>query len=260
MIVRIGAGALLAAAIAVLAVRLRLLTRSGAVAAVAVGALCTAAGWSWGTMLIAFFALTNALALLGGADKRRRTEGMVAKRGARDAMQVLANGGPFAAAATLWLLHPYMGWRAAGAGALAAAMADSWGTELGTLERGSPRLITTGERVLPGTSGGVTAAGFAGTALGAGATALLSIACGWGNRVAVAAAIGGVTGALADSLVGALWQERRRCESCDSPTEQRVHFCGVASVRAGGIGWLDNDAVNLGCGLVGAMAALLLSG
>ncbi|MDQ6888338.1 MAG: DUF92 domain-containing protein [Gemmatimonadota bacterium] len=257
--IRLATGTVLAAAIAILAVRLRLLTRSGAIASTVIGALCMAAGWSWGILLIAFFALTSALERMGGSDKRRRTDGMVAKSGARDAIQVLANGGPFAAAATLWLFHPYVGWQAAGAGALATAMADSWGTELGTLVRTAPRLITTGGRVPPGTSGGVTALGFAGTALGAVTMALVSIACGWGSGVAVAATIGGVTGAVADSLVGALWQARRHCESCDSPTEQRVHFCGLASVRVGGIAWLDNDAVNLSCGLAGALTALLLS-
>jgi hypothetical protein len=61
-------------------------------------------------------------------EKERRTGGVVAKGGERDARQVLANGGLFTLAALGSLLAPSPLWEAAGAGAIAAATADTWAT------------------------------------------------------------------------------------------------------------------------------------
>ena len=67
----------------------------------------------------------------------------------------------FALAAALSTRHGNVeAWQAIGAGAIAAATADTWSTEIGTVLGGTPRhLITTGREVPPGTSGGVTIAG-----------------------------------------------------------------------------------------------------
>ena len=144
-----------------------------------------------------------------------------------------------------------------GAGSLAAAAADTWGTEIGTLSAQDPRLITSGRRVPAGTSGGVTAAGLTASAVGAIFVAAVAALLGWPGSVARAALLGGITGALADSLLGALWQARRRCPVCNSPTERTVHGCGARTVHASGLSWLDNDGVNFLSGGVGAGIALL---
>jgi uncharacterized protein (TIGR00297 family) len=256
---RVAAGLLLATAIALAARRTGSLSSSGAVAAVVCGTLAVAAGWGWGVLLIAFFATSSALSRVGERRRAERTAGIVAKSGARDARQVLANGGIFAAAATAAIVVPWPGWLAAGAGSLAAATADTWGTEVGTLARRPPRLITTGRPVPPGTSGGVSAPGLAATVAGALFTGALLPALGAPARFGVAAAVGGVAGALADSLLGAVAQERRRCPRCAASTEQRIHGCGTPTERTGGWGWLDNDAVNLLCGGTGAAVALLIA-
>jgi uncharacterized membrane protein len=72
---------------------------------------------------------------------------------------------------------------------------------------------------------------------------------------APAVAIGGVSGAVADSLLGATLQERRWCPACNRPTEQRVHGCGTETSPAGGVAWMDNDVVNLLATAIGAMVA-----
>lgn len=223
-----------------------------------VGTLAIAAGWSWGAMLIVFFVTSSALSRLGAARKRLRTVGVVEKGEERDERQVLANGALFALTALLALAAPWPGWYAAGAGALAAAAADTWGTELGTLARTPPRLITTGERVPAGTSGAVSEPGLLGTLAGALFLSGAAWALGWGARVAAAALAGGVAGGLADSLVGALWQERRHCPACGAATEQRVHRCGARTVAAGGVAGLDNDVVNAVATLAGGGTALLV--
>lgn len=251
-------GVALAAAIALAAWRSGSLSRGGALAATVVGALCVSAGWRWGTLLIAFFVTSSALSRIGERTKASRTAAIVEKGGARDATQVLANGGLYALAALGSLLAPWGGWDALGVGALAAAAADTWGTEVGTLATGAPRVITTWRRVPAGTSGAVSGAGLAASAAGAVLVAGSARLLGWSAGVALAGAAGGAAGALADSLAGALVQARRRCPRCATSTERRIHPCGTPTERAGGLAWLDNDRVNLVCGAVGAAVALVL--
>jgi uncharacterized protein (TIGR00297 family) len=255
MIQRTAAGALIAAAIALAAWRAGSLSRSGAVAAVLVGTVAIAAGWSWGALLVAYFISSSLLTRVGAAAKARRGSGIVEKGGARDATQVLANGGVFALAATFHIFCPSPIWLASGVGALAASAADTWGTELGMLAPSQPRMITTWHAVPTGTSGGVSVAGIAATVAGALFIAVAAWLLQWSTPVAMAAIVGGVAGALLDSIGGALWQARRRCPHCDSATERTIHDCGTRTERAGGLGWLDNDGVNAACTLMGALVS-----
>jgi len=259
VIARLVVGFALACIIALAAWRAGSLSRSGAVAAVVVGTVCIAAGWGWGILLIAFFIVSSALSRVGERGKIRRTEAIVAKGGERDVVQVLANGGLFALAAVLSLVVPWTGWAVLGAGALAAAAADTWGTELGTLASAPPRLITTWRAVPAGTSGGVTIAGLIATTAGALFIGVIAWLLRWPAPTAAAAVVGGIAGALADSVIGALWQGRRWCTRCQATTERSVHSCGGATEHAGGARWLDNDAVNLLSGVVGAAVALLVA-
>lgn len=254
-IARAAIGALIAAAIAVAAWRASSLSRSGALAAIVIGTVAVAAGWSWGALLIAYFLSSSLLTRIGAPAKARRGERIVQKGGARDATQVLTNGAVFAIAALLQLIHPSPFWIAAGAGALAASAADSWGTELGMLANSPPRMITTWRAVPTGTSGGVSAPGIAATVAGALFIATSAWLLHWGLMVAVAAIVGGVAGALLDSFGGALWQTRRRCPQCGGATERLLHDCGARTERAGGLAWLDNDGINAACTLAGALVS-----
>lgn len=259
MIGRVATGAVAAAWIALVAWRAHSLSRSGVAAAIVIGTLSVAAGWDWGALLIAFFIASTALSRLRASVKERRIQGVVAKGGARDAMQVLANGGPFAAAAGFFLVYPSPAWLALGAGALAAATADTWATEIGTLSTRAPRLITTWREVAPGLSGGVSALGLVASLAGAGFMAAAVAVAGWPAGIVRGAFVGGIAGSLADSLIGARLQARRRCPACEAPTERAVHDCGTPSRADGGLAWLDNDAVNFLSGITGATVALLAS-
>ena len=183
---------------------------------------------------------------------------VVQKAGERDARQVLANGGVYALAALGYLVFPSSIWYAAGAGALAASAADTWATEVGTLAGGQPVSIISAKRVPPGTSGGITVVGTlagAGGALFIGAVATLAQ---WPVPLA-AVALGGMAGALADSLLGAVLQARRWCDVCAKSTERLVHNCGTPTRHAGGVAGFDNDAVNAACSGVGALVAILIA-
>jgi uncharacterized protein (TIGR00297 family) len=251
-------GATLSAILAVTARGTRALSTSGAIASVAVGTVSIAAGWSWGALLVAFFVSSSALSRLGQSQKTERVGSIVEKGGERDAVQVLANGGVYAGAALGFLVAPSPTWYAIAAGALAASAADTWATEVGTLIGGDPRSIVSGRRVPPGTSGGITLVGTAAAVGGALFIATAGALAHWPVALA-AVALGGVAGALTDSLLGATLQARRWCEPCAQSTERLVHSCGTASRRAGGLDGLDNDAVNAVCSGVGALVALLLS-
>lgn len=258
VLTRIASAAVLSVLAAFAARRAHTLAMTGAIAAAVVGTISLAAGWSWGALLIAMFISSSALSRFGQRKKAERVGSTVEKGGERDATQVLANGGVFAAAALGSLVAPSPMWYAIGAGALAASTADTWSTEVGTLVGGDPVSIISGRRVAAGTSGGISLFGTAAGAGGALFIAALATVAAWPAPF-LAVAVGGMAGALADSLLGATVQARRWCDRCGKPTERLVHSCGTPTRHAGGLAGFDNDAVNAVCSGVGALVALLLS-
>lgn len=260
IIERAAAGVVVAAAIAFTARRAGSLSTSGALAATAVGAAAVATGWSWGAVLVIYFVTASLLSRLGATEKARRTGAVVEKGGARDAVQVAANGGVFALCALASLAidrEPAVVLATAALGALAAASADTWATEVGTLVGGPPRSLLTWRRVPIGTSGAVSMAGT--LAMLAGALFIATIAHLLSLSPAIArVAAAGALGAVADSLLGATIQERRWCGACALATERRVHDCGTATRLTGGIAGMDNDAVNFVATVIGAAVAAAL--
>jgi uncharacterized protein (TIGR00297 family) len=198
------------------------------------------------------------MSLNGRSLKAERLHGRIEKGIERDAGQVIANGGIFAALAVGALVDPTPVWLAAGAGAIAAATADTWATEVGTLGH-APKLITTGKRVATGTSGAVTWRGTVAGLAGAACIAVVSLLSGWGERAALAAIAGGIIGSLVDSVLGATIQRQQWCDRCEQATERLVHSCGMITQRNGGISWIGNDTVNTLSSLTGAgVGAILL--
>ena len=246
---------LFAGAVAALAYRFGALTRSGALAAFVVGTIVFATlGYGGAAVLFAFFIPSTLLSRLGRARKSALRD--VGKHGARDAWQVLANGG-VAAAAALLALRFGLPLAAAFAGAFAAAAADTWGTEIGTLSRAAPRSILSLRPMATGLSGGVTLAGSAATVGGALCVAFVAACASLAPFWAVAA--GGVAGALTDSLLGAGVQALRWCPACSRECETDPHSCGTPTVLRRGYGWLENDAVNFAATCCGAIVAALLT-
>ena len=250
---RIPAGIVLAVVIAGTAHLRGSLSRSGAIAAVFIAVASVFAGWTWAVLLIVFFITSTALSRFGRVRKRALTGDVVEKGGERDAVQVLANGGVYAALAIAYAGLPQPWIKAAAAAALAASTADTWATEIGTLSRRAPRDILSLRIVAPGTSGGVTVAGMLASICGAAIIAVAAAIMGWPRSAICGALIGGFAGSLADSILGSRAQERMWCPQCERGTERAIHSCGTITIRAGGIPGIGNDMVNFLSSVIGAL-------
>ncbi len=247
-------GCALALVVAFAAYRAHALTASGAIAAFIVGAATfSIGGWTAALVLFAFFIPSTLLSRIGKRRKRELVD--VGKQGARDAWQVAANGG---IAALAVLLAPRFGsaMLAAFAGGFAAASADTWGTEIGTLARGTPRSILTLRPVPAGLSGGITWQGT--IAEIAGAFVVAAVAAVLHLAPLVPVAIAGIAGAFLDSVLGATAQSLRYCPSCARECETNPHACGTPTELRRGLGWFENDAVNFAATLCGAVVAFVL--
>ena len=260
---------LLAALVAYVGYRAKALTAQGAIAAAVVGGtIFGLGGLAWAVILIAFFISSSALSFFKASDfRKRRASETFDKGGRRDGAQVLANGGVAALLAALSsplgsASFPYL--FAGYVGALAAATADTWATELGVLSRARPRLLTTWAEVDAGTSGAVTLTGIGAASAAAlfigivSSTALLLLpgeefAPRLAVPVVIAAVAGGLGGSMLDSLLGATLQASYWCPRCDKATESRIHRCGVRSNQVRGINVINNDVVNFAATLAGAL-------
>ena len=241
------------------AARLGALTTSGAIAAAVIGGVIFGlGGLPWASLLLLFFISSSLLSRVGRRRKKPLDDNF-AKGSQRDHGQVLANGG---VAAVLVLAHWYypqqVGVWIAFAGGMAAVNADTWATELGVLSPTTPRLITNGEFVPKGTSGGVTLVGYLATLAGAG---LIALAAGLfaqpASIIIPLVIVGGLTGATVDSILGATYQGIYYCPSCEKETESHPeHRCGTRTEHIRGWRWVNNDIVNLICAMVGAGVAL----
>lgn len=194
-------------------------------------------GYEWFVLLIAFFAIGGLSAKFRYEQKRVRG---VAEdnEGARGSGNVLGNSAVALVAVLGYAATPDPLTLPSGlfffafAGAIATAMADTLSSEIGGVYDG-PRLITTGERVPPGTDGAITwqgeLAGFAGALVVAVPALFLfeEIA----PIGAVLIALGGTAGMTTDSLLGATIENR----------------------------WLDNQGVNFLATLAGALVAVSLA-
>ena len=251
-------GLLLATVIAMVARRAGSLSTSGAFAAAVLGTATFAAGEPGGRLLVVYFVASASLSRFRHAAKERLSGAIVGKSGARDAVQVMANGAVFAVCMVLTVSSPLspVPLAAAAAGALAASSADTWATEIGTLWGGAPRSVRSLRSVPAGTSGAMSAAGslamVGGAIFVAAAAALLGV-----TRAVACVAAAGIAGALADTMLGATLQERRWCSACNTGTERNIHDCGTVASHAGGIEGIDNDVINFFATLVGAAVASL---
>lgn len=279
IVLRLCAGLALSAAIGWLAWRRQSLSRSGVLGAVVIGtAMFGFGGLAAGLTLIVFFVSSSLLSRLNEARKRDFQE-KYAKGSRRDFGQALANGGAAAGLAVAAALgHAAGDGRLTGVllcamlGALATSNGDTWATEIGALSRARPRLITRPwQTVAPGTSGGITSLGTGAALAGAILIGLTYVGLrelnldpeGWQSAgsvltVIAAAEVGGLAGAMFDSVLGATLQGIYRDPARDMLTEKARAADGQPHPLARGWRWMSNDWVNFLASLAGAAVAALI--
>ena len=261
MIIELVIGFIFGVVIGGAAWRARALSSSGAVAAAVVGGLIFGfGGLAWAVQLLTFFISSS---LLSRAFKSRKADlgEKFAKGSRRDWGQVAAKGGLGAGLALLLGFFPdNQALFFAFVGAMAAVNADTWSTELGVLSPTPPRLVTSGRVVERGVSGGVTVTG---TLAALGGAALLGLTGGLFVPsfsffpLIFSGTLGGLSGGMFDSVLGATVQGIYYCPRCEKETEQHpVHHCGTETTHLRGWRWLNNDLVNLGASIAGALVTV----
>ncbi|MDM8531458.1 DUF92 domain-containing protein [Anaerolineales bacterium HSG25] len=272
-------GVILSGLIGALAYRRKSLSASGVVGAMLVGTTIFGfGGWTWGMLLIVFFVLSSLLSKYKASVKAQLAVEKFDKGSQRDFGQTIANGGVGALMALLYGLWAHPALFCGFVGAMATVNADTWATELGVLSKSPPRLITTTEIVETGRSGGIslvgTLAALAGcVVIGLSAWGLLLIEAWLGQNGATfpagasleslmwlvgVAIVGGMAGALFDSLLGATVQVIYYDSERNTETERARSRDGQPNQPLRGWLWMNNDMVNLVSSLVGAWVAWFL--
>jgi uncharacterized protein (TIGR00297 family) len=247
---------------ALVAIASKSIDKGGFLASVFVGySILAGGGWPWFAVVATFFTLGVGFTYYK-YEYKKSLGGAQEKGGTRNWPNIIANGGVAAVLGLFELRYGGSIFAVMYLGAMGAAAADTVATEVGLLSRSSPRLITDlRRRVPPGTSGGVTALGLAGSLLAPLVIGILGLLLGvveMGAKLIAFTVFGGVVGSLGDSLLGATVQRKGICAVCGKPAEGTVH-CGEKVSKSSGYRFIDNNVVNLLATGIGAVAGLLFA-
>jgi len=247
-------------AFALVAIGAKAIDKRGFLASLLVGfPILLGGGWKWFVIVATFFVLGVAFTWYR-YEYKKSIGSAQEKGGTRNWPNILANGGIASLLGFAEFLGGGLLFSVLYVGAVSAAASDTVATELGLLNRSPPRLITDPRKVVsPGTSGGVSPMGFAGTLLASAligvVAALLGVASGLQAPYVVAVSVvGGLVGSVADSVAGATFQRKSFCVVCGKPSESLVH-CGEATRFSSGIKFVDNHAVNVLATVFGALGS-----
>ncbi|MDG6898617.1 MAG: DUF92 domain-containing protein [Nitrososphaerota archaeon] len=249
-------------AFALAAILLKAIDGRGFIASVAVGcSILLGGGWDWFIVVAVFFTLGVAFTWYKYGYKKK-LGGAQEKGGARNWPNILANGGISSLAAIIYFFQPSTLVAALFLGSMSTAAADTVATELGLLSKKKPRLITDlSKEVAPGTSGGVSLLGFVGALVASGVIGTMAILLGIMHApilLLTVSVVGGLFGAIFDSLLGAAVQRKGYCAVCKRPTESLTH-CGEMTTRTSGVPFIENNMVNLLATLAGGAVAGLVA-
>lgn len=205
----------LSAALSTVAVRVKLLTPSGAVTALAVGLVLGIAGSIyWLIAVLAFAVIGFMVTKLNLSEKKMKglQEGRSGERTGKNVLGVALPGCMFAFI-NLYSGDKYYFILSVGfIATIAVAAADTVASELGTKDK-NVWMITTFERVLPGTDGGISLLGTLLSLMGSAVAVLLGWTVIFGlsfDALMIIPLLAGFIGCLLDSLLGATLETEGR--------------------------------------------------
>ena len=215
----------------------KMITASGFIGALIMGFLITGyGGINYLIPIAIFFILSSILSKIIPGNTST-----ISKGSKRDIIQVYANGGIalllciysqfYENTTSIYLLF---------LSSIAAATADTWGTELGKLSKTNPVSIINFNYVLPGQSGGITRIGIIGSLLGASIIGFTSHIIGIMDYGVIGIIIAGFSGCIIDSILGASLQAKYQTKD-----GQIVEYITKKEILVNGYRWMTNDMVNL---------------
>ncbi|MHA1222980.1 MAG: DUF92 domain-containing protein [Candidatus Heimdallarchaeaceae archaeon] len=263
-------GFIIGIVVAILGLVFKALTWDGALAGFYFGIIVLGLGsWTWGAMYLSFFFLGSLFTFIG--KKRKETVSTQFEKGdtARDSVQAMVNSIVPAILALITVLFPNPITVIAAGGAIAVSLADTLGTEIGSLSKNNPRVaINLFKRVERGTPGAVSLLGLGASILGALTISSIGVGVSFIDNYVVmpdnlwvfvlTVAMGGIIGAYFDSVFASTIQKMNKCVVCGKITEKKIH-CNEKTEFYSGIKWMRNDGINLVSIILGSIISVLIS-
>lgn len=222
------------------------LTTSGSIAAVIVGLLIYQAFSYQGLLLLGCFFCSSSYLSKYRLERKIGMQDILVKGERRDMIQVFANGGVPTILSILQIIsentnHVYL---LCFCMAIAAANADTWASEIGTLSKQKPRLLLTFKRVERGTSGAVSLLGTGASIAGAAFISIIAVLLFDLTLSSMLLIVSiGFIGNILDTFIGQTIQNKYSCTVCEKVTERPYH-CSKRGVKTTYYSFLNNDAVN----------------
>ncbi len=227
-----------------LSYRLKSVSLNGAIGGFLIGILIFGSGgWALISPLVFFFVSSSILSKT--KDK---------KDSRRDLLQILANGAVPAFLALTYFFFSYELALFAYFGALAAATADTWATEIGYFSKKDPMLLIGFKRVKKGESGAISLIGTIGTIAGGLSIALISQTVHDSKLAIFIITAAGIMGSFVDSFFGQFIQAKYQCNISGEIVEEKYNL-NEKTILLNGVEWIDNNFVNLANTLTGALVA-----
>lgn len=245
-------GFTLALLLAIPSIILGFLTYDGGMVTLVIGTLIfSIGGIKWALPIITFFLTSSILT------KLVKGRSVIKSGEARDAAQVLANGGLPAIFVLLEFLYPWKMWYVLYIVALSVVNSDTWSTEIGALSRLMPRSIVNFKKLPRGSSGAVSPCGSLGGLAGSFLISAFLLFYGYGFKIFMITGLLGFLGNVLDSFLGATLEVQYFCEKCGGIFDVEYH-CGERLKYLRGIRWFGNNMVNFTASLLGSIIAGLI--
>ena len=240
--------------------KMKMLSFSGFIGATFIGWIVFLGFHLKGIIVLGSFFLSSSFWSYFKKDRKELVQQKNEKSSERDLCQVLANGGIPAVISILFYIDQHFMWVMVFISSVAAANADTWASEIGTLSNRKPIHIYRFKKVEAGTSGAVTLLGTYSGLAGALFIAVIAFIL-WDEiniKLVSVVTIIGFLGNLIDTLIGATLQASYYCSICNLKTEKRVH-CHQSTIQEKGFSWINNEFVNFSSILISSVITYVYS-